>query len=182
MGWGEESERPAEFTDLVRDLLALDRNLLFLEHDPGVGFGDRRAIDIWWGGLERNGAMMLLLAYLITSNDEWVRAKVRVNVVVDDDAQLGPATTQLQQIIGKSRVRARPNVILRKDADQPIVEIIKDFSRRADLTMLGLRPPADDEGAEFVERVSAMIEPLGSVLLVRASTHFDGMHVLFEDD
>jgi len=182
MGWGEESERPEEFTELVRDLLALDRNLLFLEHDTERGFGDRRTIDIWWGGLERNGALMLLLAYLITTTDEWARAKVRVNVVVDDVAQLAATTTRLQQIIGKSRVRARPNVILRKEAGTPIVDIMAETSARTDLTLLGMRPPADDEGGEFVARVSELIEPLGSVLLVRASTRFDGMHVLFEDD
>lgn len=33
-------------------------------------------IDIWWGGLENNGDMMLLLAHLIQMNRQWRKAKI----------------------------------------------------------------------------------------------------------
>jgi hypothetical protein len=182
MGWGEESERPAEFTELVRDLLALDHNLMFLEFDPERGFGEHKSIDVWWGGLERNGALMLLLVYLITSHETWARARVRVNVVVEDEQRRSEAVTNLARVLQKSRVRARSNVILRQPAERPIAEIIAEQSADADLVLLGLRPPAEDEKGEFVARVSGMIEELGTVLLVRASTRFGGASVLFEED
>jgi amino acid transporter len=182
MGWGEDSERPAEFTELVRDLLALDHNLLFFEYDEQRVFGEQRSIDIWWGGLERNGALMLLLTYLIRSSAEWSGARVRINVVVDDEQRQATAATTLGRILRKSRVPAERNVIRRTPADRPIGELIVEQSRETDLVLIGLRPPGEDEGAEFVERVSSLIRGVGSVLLVRASTRFGGASVLFEDD
>jgi len=182
MGWGEDSDRPGEFTELVRDLLALDHNLLFLEHDPERGFGSHRRIDIWWGGLERNGALMLLLAYLLRSSHRWAQARVQVNVVVEDGPRRAEASANLAAVLRKARVEARSNVIVRQPETRPIAEIIAEQSRGADLVVLGLRPPAEDEGGEFVERVSSMIEGLGTVLLVRASTRFGGSSVLFGED
>jgi amino acid transporter len=182
MGWGEDSDRPEEFTELVRDLLALDHNLLFLEHDPEQGFGARKRIDVWWGGLERNGALMLLLVYLITSSEKWAHARVRVNVVVDGEDKRFEAATNLAEVLRKARVKAQANVIIRRPEYLPIAEIIAKQSGDADLVLMGLRPPDEGEGGEFVARVSAMIERLKTVLLVRASTRFSGAGVLFEED
>jgi len=181
MGWAEEGDRPEGFTELMRDLMALDHNLLFLRHDDARGFGDRREIDVWWRGLERNGALMLLLADLLDDSDDWKRPRIRINVLVDDDAQIEETTSKLREVLTKSRVRAEPNVLSRAGDDRPIADAIREVSGAADLVLMGLRPPADGEGAEFVERISGLIGGLRTVLLVRASARFDGSAVLFED-
>jgi len=181
MGWGEESKHPERFTELVRDLLALDHNLLFLEHDDTKSFGARRTIDVWWGGLERNGPLMLLVAYLLLSTDEWARARVRVNVAVDDEAGRLEAAARLADVLRRARVRAEPNVIVRRSVEQPVTEVIAEVSARSDLVILGLAPPLDGEGAEFVGRVTTLIDGLGTVILARASSHFAGEEVLFDD-
>ena len=181
MGWGEESKHPEQFTELVRDLLALDHNLLFLEYDDNWSFGKQETIDIWWGGLERNGPLMLLLAYLIKSTDGWSQAKVRVNVVVDEDTSREETTGRINDVLGLARVKAEPNVIVRSPGSQSIADIIHEVSGRTDLVILGLAPPIEGEGEEFVRRVSALIDRLGTVILVRASGHFEGKQVLFDD-
>ncbi len=182
MGFAEHGEQPDEFAHLVGDLLALDHNLLLLRHDAERSFGKKNSIDIWWGGLERNGAMMLLLAYLITSSEKWAGAKVRLNVVVDDEQMYKNTFKSLKKVIGESRVRAEPNVILRKPQDRLIAEIMTEVSRETDLVLTGLRPPTGDEGGAFVERVNELVSDLGTVLLVRASSHFDGASLLFDDE
>ena len=39
--------------------------MLIVRDDEERGYGDRKLIDLWWGGLQANGALMLILAYLL---------------------------------------------------------------------------------------------------------------------
>ena len=43
-------------------------------HEPGM----TKRVDLWWGGLQNNGDLMLLLAHLLTLNAEWNDARVVV--------------------------------------------------------------------------------------------------------
>lgn len=181
MGWGEESENPAEFTDLIRGLLALDHNLLFLEYDHNRGFGRYQTIDIWWGGMERNAELMILLAYLITSSEQWDDAKARVNVVVDSVNARESTLINLQRFVGASRVKAEPNVIILDSERQTLFELMADVSRDTDLVLMGFREPTEDEGEEFIKYIGQFIEGLNTVLLVRASTRFDGARLLLDE-
>lgn len=182
MGWGEESRDKAAFTDLVRGLLAMDHNLLLLAHDDAHGFGKFRTIDIWWGGKERNSTLMLLLSYLIASSAKWSRAEIRVFTVVGDQIILAAAQRNLSKIVAESRVRAEPKVIHRNPGGAPIVDVIAEQSADTDLVIMGLREPTEGETDAYVDHVNAIIEPLKTVLLVRASTQFDGAGVLFDDE
>jgi hypothetical protein len=182
MGWGEESEQPAEFTRLVRSLLALDHNLLFVEHDETCSFGKHETIDIWWGGLGGNGELMLLLAYLITSSDTWTRAKVRINVIIDAKEKLRRAEDSLNRVLKDSRVRAKPNVIMKKSEAQTIPDCIAEVSHGIDLVIMGLRDPYADETDSYVAHISSLIERLGTVLLVRSSSRFQGASLLFDEE
>jgi hypothetical protein len=182
MGWGEESERPDEFTNLVRTLLALDHNLLFLEYDEVRAFGDHETIDIWWGGLERNGDLMLLLAYLITSSDTWRDASVKINVIVDTAIAYKQTEESLAAIIKDSRVTAEANIIPKEADQRPISDYIAETSANTDLVIMGLREPRPDEAGHFVDHVGELIERLGTVLLVRSSTQFKGASLLFDEE
>jgi len=181
MGWGEESQAPAEFTELIQGLMALDHNLLLLEYDEQRAFGKRETIDIWWGGLGRNGELMLLLGFLLTSSEEWDDARVRINVVVDKLESQNAALQSLERVILASRIKAQPSVIVRNRTEQSIPEIMLEASRDTDLVMMGLRQPNDDEGGKYIENVAGFIQGLGTVLLVRASSRFEGSSLLFEE-
>ena len=180
MGFGEESEDPAAFTGMVQELHEMDHNLLFLVHDDERGFGTRKRIDIWWGGLERNGALMLLLAYFMKSSPGWRQAALRVNVIVHDPESMKRVETRLAEILRRARIRATPNVMLRERGEGSIPRLIAETSGDADLTMMGLRPPEAQDSGEFVARTRELTAGLGTVLLVRASSIFAGDQVLFE--
>ncbi|MCP4199712.1 MAG: amino acid permease [Proteobacteria bacterium] len=182
MGFAEHSKVPEEFSKLVRDILTLNDNLFLYRYDPDRACGVHKTIDIWWGGLERNGSMMLLLSFLLTSSEDWSDAKVRINVVVDSERKTKPTQRNLSQIIEKSRVKAEPNVILNPSRKHPIATIMANVSSDTDLTLIGIRPPSLDGEDNFVERINSLIDGLGSVLLVRASTQFDGIELMFDDE
>lgn len=181
MGWAGQGERPEDFERLVDDLLALDHNLLMLDHDDTRGFGEHQTIDVWWGGLERNGALMLLIADLLEESEAWKKPTVRINVIVDSDALAEETKSKLLEILAKARVIARPRIISRNGDDRSASEIIRTSSADADLVIMGLRPPDDEERGAFVRRTNDLLDGLGTVLLVRASTGFDGAAVLFDE-
>jgi len=182
MGWGEESDQPAEFTRLVRSLLALDHNLIFVEHDEKRSFGKHQTIDVWWGGIDRNGELMLLLAYFLRSSFVWAHARVRINVLVDNEENLAMLKDSLEKVIKDARVRAEPNIIMKSPEPTTIQQMIAEASRDTDLVIMGLREPLEDETDSYVEHVGKFLEGLGTVILVRASTQFQGASILFDEE
>ncbi len=182
MGWAEESKRPSEFTDLVRGLLAMDHNLLFINYDEERGFGKYKTIDIWWGGKERNSTLMLLIAYLISTSEKWSGAKIKINVIVGSDAVTAKTALGLNRVLNESRVRAEKNIIVKSSVEQSVIDIIAQTSVESDLVIMGLREPLENEKADYINHVNAFLDNLGTVLMIRASSKFDGKGVLFDDE
>lgn len=141
LGWLHKKERAAPYFAMLRDLNHLHNSLFLVRQAPKLGFGRRREIHIWWGGLEANGAMMLLLAYLITSDNAWRQAKVTCLTVVDSEADRAKANQGLVRVILGARLVAEPRVLLR-DGRQ-IADIMRTESGSADLAIIGLRLPTE---------------------------------------
>ena len=180
MGWSRDVDHAEDYVRMIRGLNELDKCLLMVSHHSLHKFGNHASIDLWWGGLENNGALMLLLATLITESPEWADATVTVKMIVPAGMKQDYAKANLERIIAESRVAVTPEIILREPADRPIPEIIAQNSR-ADLVLLGLRlPDADEEAAAFVERVNTLIDPLGTCVLVKSSSDFEGAEMLFD--
>ena len=98
LGWPRKPERSEGYVAMLRDLVQLDRSLLLVKHDEVRDFGAQRDIHVWWGGLKGNGGLMLLLAYLITAQFEWRRARVTVLTVVGRKAELNEAQESLEML------------------------------------------------------------------------------------
>ncbi len=182
MGWSRDTDHADDYVHMIRGLAELDKCLLLLSHHSLNKFGKCASIDLWWGGLENNGALMLLLAALIRESSEWEDAKVTVKMIVPPGMKQDIALANLERIIDESRVDATPELIERDPEDRPIPEIIAQHSK-ADLVVLGLRlPTEDEEPAHFVKRVNALIDPLGTCVLVKSSSDFEGAEMLFEQE
>lgn len=141
LGWLHKKERAAPYFAMLRDLNHLHNSLFLVRLAPKLGFGRRREIHVWWGGLESNGAMMLLLAYLITSDNAWRQAKVTCLTVVDSEAAREKANQGLVRVIHDARLVAEPRVLLREG--RAIADIMRTESGRADLAIIGLRLPTE---------------------------------------
>jgi len=182
MGWGHQAERADEYGNLIYDLTLLDKCLVLVAYDEVRQFGRHHKVDIWWGGLDNNGGLMLLLTHLLMTHPEWAAADVKVKMIVPSDDRAPKTTAMIQEIIDDSRIKAQPKVIVNPHDGRAIADIIAQNSVRSDLVIMGLRPPEPDQGEVFVKRVNALIERLPTVLLVRASAQFAGAQMMFEDD
>lgn len=182
MGWGHQKERAHEYGNLIYDLTLLDKCLVLVAYDEVRRFGRHTKVDIWWGGLDNNGGLMLLLTHLLMTHREWAMADVKVKMIVPDKNRAPKTTRMIQEIIDDARIKAQPEVIVNPQDGRTIADIIAQNSVRSDLVIMGLRPPEPDQGEVFVQRVNALIERLPTVLLVRASEQFAGAQMIFEDD
>lgn len=179
LGWTHKPDRSEAYVQMCRDLSSLDRSLLLLRYDEARHFGDGRVLHIWWGGLEGNGGLMLLLAYLLTADDRWRHAKVAVLTVVEDELERDRATQNLSRILAAARLDAEARVLVRHGRSLP--EVMGAESGAADLTIVGFKLP--DPGAPiepFFERMNAMLERLPTTLLVHSARSFESEPILFD--
>ena len=132
-----------------------------------------RRIDIWWGGMENNGDLMLLFAHLLHMNPVWNEAEIVLRSIVDDPSKKKEAETGLAETIKAVRIKARGEVIVNESgADIPV--IIKDNSGDADITFMGLMIPESGHEHRYSKKLIELSEGLQSVVFVRNASEFSG--------
>ncbi len=142
------------------------RNVVILHYDEDLRFGRRERIDVWWGGLKRNGGLMLTLAYLLQTSVDWRGADVRVKMVVPTPEAAAGARPNLEAIVRSMRSGATAEVLV--SDGRPFAEIMKASSRDADFILLGMREP-DDEFLAYYERMRDIVEGMPTAAFVLAA-------------
>jgi hypothetical protein len=131
---------------------------------------------VWWGGLEANGGLMMILAYLLRTSPAWRGAELWVKLVVPRAPAEAPARRNLEEIIGGLRIGAEAEVIV---ADgRPFPEILRSSSAEADLVFLGMAEPSEDF-AGYYHRLQEMVEGLPTTAFVLAAEDVKFAEVLF---
>lgn len=167
LGWSRTTDGQVAQMRLTRDLVALEKSVLFLHFDHERGFGNRRTINVWWQGRGGNEDLMMILVHLIEEHPSWKNVKVRLLRIVDHHDAVEDTTEHMQAVLDAVRIDAEPYVIVRTQPDVKIADIIREHSEDIDLTILGMHLPSPDEDAAYSERLNALIESVGTVLVVR---------------
>ncbi len=157
------------------------RNVVILHYNADLRFGRRERIDVWWGGLKRNGGLMLTLAYLLQTSVDWRGAEVRVKMVVPTPEAAAGARPNLEAIVGSMRSGATAEVLV--SDGRSFVDIMKDSSRGADFILMGMREP--DEGFQAAyERMRDAVEgmPTAAFVLAAEDMPFGEIVVTLEGD
>ena len=167
-GWSDNLTNASDFASLVRDFVHLDTSVILLKYDEQRGFGRMRQIDVWWGGLENNGNLMILLSHLVAQSEEWRGVSLRLLQMVDNDMDLRRTTTELKSMLEEARISAECVVRSKQESDKPIQSLISQESADADLVILGLRFPAEGQEQEFMTRMNSFMKDLPTCLLVKS--------------
>jgi hypothetical protein len=130
-------------------------------------------IHIWWGGLERNGDLMLLLAHLLQNNPEWRDARVEVMSIASSEIMKTATERSLNQLIPEIRIQADVKVIL-KPAEFSVADVIHAESANASVVLLGLQSPKPGDEEAYALRLEKLSGDLPVVFFVKNSSLFIG--------
>lgn len=168
-----EAYRP-KYCAMIDHIHRANRNVLILREN-GNEFGKRAYIDVWWGGLQANGGLMLILSYLISTSSEWRQSTIRLKLVVPNETAAAAAQKNLTELLAELRVAAQTHVIV--SDGRPFPEILKQSSSDADLVFMGLARPTDDF-EPYYKRLQDMTAELPACVFVLASADFSYKEIL----
>ena len=176
LGWPDDRKLLSEYLKVMRQLERLNISFIMGRIRPWNVYrrtGIERTIHIWWGGLQRNGDLMLLLAYLLTRNPEWRNARVKILSIASNDMMKQETERELEFLIPETRIEAESRVFI-KPPDKSIQELIYEISRNAEVIFFGLAIPEEGGEMEYAERIEALAGDLPLVFFVKNSCVFMG--------
>jgi hypothetical protein len=177
LGDSEEPDHRADYCRMIAAMHRARRNVAIVRFDPERGFGNRRRIDLWWGGLQKNGGLMMILAYLLRTSLDWRGAQVTVKMVVPSDAAATEARPNLTAFVAGTRTGAEVEVLAA--SGRPFEDILRQSSSEADLVFLGLAEPRAEDLLSYYERLHRRTDGLPTTVYVLASEDLPFGELLF---
>ncbi|MFC1844442.1 amino acid permease [Thermodesulfobacteriota bacterium] len=163
-GWSGKIERRQLYIKELRTASTLGMSLALIE-TKGLPIPEEpKRIDIWWRGF-KNGALMLLIAFLLTENWEWENALIRVMRVVEKEEGRVPAEEALQKMIELARVEGEVEVVV---AEESFSRVLHKYSADATCVILGFELPEKAEEAEWHASYRSFIDGMPTTILVNS--------------
>jgi potassium/chloride transporter 4/5/6 len=173
-GWRGTPEPMVPMLRIMRSATLLGKTTVICRLAPRSWASRFRRIDIWWGGLQNNGDMLLLFAHLLSLNPEWEGVQISVKTVASSALSQEETERGLQELIARGRISAAAEVIPLPGPGETVQEIIHRRSHDADLVFMGLQSPRPEKEEVYARRLVALVEGLPTVILVRAAGPFAG--------
>ncbi len=164
LGWPQDTERIEFIWSTLNTLAQLHSNIVcihFKEEPSDAWVPPQGSIDVWWRGHE-NGELMLLLAHLLTSNDEWRGRPIRLLRAIQNEAGKAEVAAHLSALIGAARINATAQAVVADDVSDAIAR----WSRDAALVFLGFQVPEKGEELAFYNRLEQLTQALPRVVFV----------------
>jgi hypothetical protein len=170
LGWSNNTQEMERFSNILRLCERLQRNIVVVKSE--AAFDDWEAppgeIHIWWHG-RRNGPLMLLLAHLLTQNDEFRRRTTRLIHVIPEEAGRAQAHTYLAQTAERARLTIEPMIVVSENEREAMLNL----SKNAGIIFMGFDPPAKGEHIPFFQEMEVLTEGLDEVILVSSAQGVD---------
>lgn len=176
LGWARQTEDPVGFAKLLKYLSDLDMNIVMLDFDSAVGFGDFKQIDVWWRGGSNNGNLVLSLIKFIRTSYEWRNVVIRLMIINNDSLKEPNIIKDTKEVLDNMRINAEIRII-NNEAKLPVNHVIKTESANADLIFLGIADVQEGNEMEFIERADLLYKDLGTIALVKASSFFNELRI-----
>ncbi|MEM1392216.1 MAG: amino acid permease [Cyanobacteria bacterium P01_H01_bin.150] len=170
LGDSEQVTRRDQYCNMLVQLHQAKRSIMILRENAELGFGQFKRIDVWWGGMQDNGGLMLLLAHMLRSTIEWRNAQIYIKLVVSSEAGTKDAEANLNAILKQFRIKAIPEVIFA--ANRSFETILHESSENADIIFLGMATPTDRDFTEYYEQMHARTANLPTIMYVMAAPDF----------
>ncbi len=180
MGWPKGLENSEEYSKMTQTLLHLDYNLLYLDFDRKIKFGNYKTVDLWWRETDsKNAEMMLNIARFIIASPKWNKTNIRVLFVNNKNVDSNIIKLKISKLVEDLRVNVKIKIINNAVKQKPFYELISLQSASTDLTLVGIPNYKIEKQAEFILKTNYLFETIGSILLVKAANNFNVLDLDF---
>jgi len=175
LGWPDAAALRHQFLHVVRRLEKLKKSVVLGRFHENFTFNRRtkRRIHVWWGGIDFNSDLMLLLAYLLKANHEWRDAAIELFSIASNETMKTRAELNFEKLIPDFRIEATQRTLL-KTEDMSVSELIQRESAEADIVFLGMMTPKAGGEADYADRMEALAGNLSVVFFVKNASLFTG--------
>ena len=164
LGWSGKMERRQTYLNELRTASALGMSLALIDTKDLPVPDEPKRVDIWWRG-NKNGALMLLLAFLISENWEWSNASIRILRVVENEAGLAQAESALKKLLDLARVEGEVKVVL---GEESFSRVLHKHSADATCVILGFELPEIADEAEWHDCYRSFVDGMPTTILVNS--------------
>ena len=178
LGWARQTSDPVRFVEMLNTLYELDLNVLLVDYDKNVGFGNYSSIDIWWKDESNQGNLALMLSKLMVQSEQWQNAEIRLIIVNSRNNQHDNILRKTRHLLNSMRMEAKIRIINNEIDQKPYYDLMMLESRETDLIISGIPELEKDNAKEFVEKTSNLFKNIGTVLLIRASSTFRKLNLV----
>jgi len=176
LSWNEQYGKSADpvgfhnYLELVRPAVQSGCNIILWDYKemPEIAESQdkHRTIDVWWKD-DDTSRLMLLLAYLITRDDHWEDAKIRL-LAYSLDRDNEQIMQMLSDTLGEFRIQAEPKIILGINE-----EVFFKTSGQTDLVFIPVSLKKDDALMFGDLPVEQLLPGLKMVAMVMAAQEID---------
>jgi len=177
MGWTRQSTDQKRFSNLIKNIIGMDLNILLMDYDMKKGFGKRKTIDIWWRGSGNNGNLAINLVKFLWLSHEWKDSKTRLMIENPVNDERDNIYNFAREVLDNLRVNAEINIINNEIEKKPFYDLIRVESMDSDIIFLGIPEIEEGKEAEFVEQTHSLCNDLGTVVLIKASSQFKRLNI-----
>lgn len=164
MGWSSNIDQLQSYVANLKTAaqLGMSNVLCRIKGLPEPGAAKR--IDVWWRG-QKNGGLMMLLAYLLSTNWEWQGVEIRVLRVIGNEEGREPAGEDLSGLLQKARVEAGVKIIV---SDEAFIEVFGRESADATCVFIGFDLPAAGQETTWHAEYKRLLAVTGTVIMVNS--------------
>ncbi len=173
MGWVRDKSKREKYSNIIRNLNYLKKNLIILRSNPPKTFSKR--IDIWWGGMENDGKLMILFAHLLKLNDYWDTFPIVLKSIASNEKEYEDRKKLLNDLKKLLRIDFQIEIYIKKESEK-INDIITESSKDSRLVFIGLGTPEKGKEKAFISHISDFLEGLPTTLLVKC-----GINIKWEE-
>ncbi len=181
LGDSDNPEHHRRYCEMIARFHEAKRNIVIVRHNEERDFGERRRIDVWWGGLKGNGGLMKILSYLLQTSLPWRESEVFLKMVTPNEEAAESARRNLTPVVDQLRTGASLDVVVAQG--RSFDDILHESSRNADLIFLGMREPAEtDDYVDYYRLLRERTEELPTTVFVLAAEEIAFGEVLVQQD
>jgi len=180
-GWSESEDANVNQLKIIRQLAGEGKNIILAKFNDHKAWKEKnhQRIDIWWGGRDNNGDLMLILGYMLKLNKEWEKAEINIHAVVNNSIEGDNLYKGIRESLDEDRIKASVDILINKKGRR-FPDLLKEKSAGADIVFLGLKETEKGKERQHIAKIKELAEIGKVVVFAENNSMNDTMPILLE--